>query len=58
MYLRVLLYSIHVRTKVVELFLLQKSEATDRNYRYIKQQQKQRETERLNKQIETAIQPN
>jgi len=57
MYLRVLLYSIHVRTKVVELFLLQKSEATDRNYK-IKQQQKQRETERLNKQIETAIQPN
>jgi hypothetical protein len=56
MYLRVLLYSIHVKTKVVELFLLQKSEATDRNY--IKQQQKQRETERLNKQIETAIQPN
>ena len=29
----------------IELFLLQKSEATDRNY--IKQQQKQRETERL-----------
>ena len=57
MYLRVLLYSIHVRTKVVELFFLQKSEATDRNYK-IKQQQKQRETERLNKQIETAIQPN